>query len=613
MAQSDDPPFMKSFNELAGVATTVQPFKSLYDDLKQHLDVARDAFNFLTSKQQQQILLLLQTSSEQLQSQLPPPIVPETTPVQPQSAAPVKAEPETATKKNQPSQLSEFHDLCKTMCSRSLRKYIVSHLSDIDNIRRGAASALKSAPEPAKLVLECVGRFFLQGSKAYVKDSPMISSRQASVLMLEFFLRLIGESEADIEIVESVKQEADTASALWRNRIQSEGGPTKVCEIDARGLLLFIACFGIPGVFKDEDIRDLIRVSNITDIGHLLKRCRMLAARIPDIIGNMKKNGMHVEAVDVVYTFGIEDKFSPQTLLTSFLQDSKEAWNRSRRSGPTMQKEASVKHLAALKSVIKCLEDRKMDPVELLPGFEFKENIVKLEKEIANLSKQIMESNKIPKRKVGGIEPSKKFKGQQIKRSRFTAQESSLMASPSIIGLNNARAANYAIGMSPYDGLMPNLLDRGVSGRVQSYPSSSAVMHGYDVRTSLDVFGNPVGGGGRVHGVGVDVGMAARAGVLPMGSFSGVGSRDMAHDNVGQMVYGNDSSYRWNRVGETAAYGDRFTVQNFGGKPEGSGIDSLFRPSLSVDRFAGLTDPQSMAVDNSNPSSDLYSFADAVV
>jgi hypothetical protein len=44
----------------------------------------------------------------------------------------------------------------------------------------------------------------------------------------------------------------------------------------------------------------------------------------------MMKNGMSVEAVDVAYTFGVEEKFPPQEILTSFLRKSKEAWKRTR-------------------------------------------------------------------------------------------------------------------------------------------------------------------------------------------------------------------------------------------------------------------------------------------
>lgn len=43
------------------------------------------------------------------------------------------------------------------------------------------------------------------------------------------------------------------------------------------------------------------------------------------------KKGMHVEAVDVAVIFGMEDKFSPQTILTTFLRESKEMLKRAKR------------------------------------------------------------------------------------------------------------------------------------------------------------------------------------------------------------------------------------------------------------------------------------------
>lgn len=55
-----------------------------------------------------------------------------------------------------------------------------------------------------------------------------------------------------------------------------------------------------------------------------------------EIVENMKKHGMHVEAVDIVYTFGIEDKFSPHKILISFLRESKDAWKRTKRDAPVL-------------------------------------------------------------------------------------------------------------------------------------------------------------------------------------------------------------------------------------------------------------------------------------
>lgn len=46
----------------------------------------------------------------------------------------------------------------------------------------------------------------------------------------------------------------------------------------------------------------------------------------------MLKNKMAVDAVDIAYTFGFEDKFDPQTILTSYLQESKESSKKTKRS-----------------------------------------------------------------------------------------------------------------------------------------------------------------------------------------------------------------------------------------------------------------------------------------
>ncbi|MCD7458483.1 hypothetical protein HAX54_038358 [Datura stramonium] len=48
------------------------------------------------------------------------------------------------------------------------------------------------------------------------------------------------------------------------------------------------------------------------------------AAKIPEITEGMVKQKMEIDAVDIAYTFGIEDRFNPQKLVTSFLRESEE-------------------------------------------------------------------------------------------------------------------------------------------------------------------------------------------------------------------------------------------------------------------------------------------------
>ncbi|XP_070027539.1 uncharacterized protein [Nicotiana sylvestris] len=151
---------------------------------------------------------------------------------------------------------SELESLCEMMDGRGLRRYMVMHLFDIKGLLEQVPKALRLSSNPARLVLECVGKFYTQKGKSFVKGSQMVQARKASVLVLQCFL-LMGISD-EIEI--GVKQEAEQAALAWRKRLIAEAGILKAKEIDARGLLMLVGCFGIPGRFKNEDIRDLIWV-----------------------------------------------------------------------------------------------------------------------------------------------------------------------------------------------------------------------------------------------------------------------------------------------------------------------------------------------------------------
>ncbi|CAI0408805.1 unnamed protein product [Linum tenue] len=80
----------------------------------------------------------------------------------------------------------------------------------------------------------------------------MVSGREACVLALELFL-LMGEGEVQLE--ERVRQEAAQAAMNWRKRLVIEGGVRQASEIDAKGLLLFVAGYGIPKLFRNGELR----------------------------------------------------------------------------------------------------------------------------------------------------------------------------------------------------------------------------------------------------------------------------------------------------------------------------------------------------------------------
>ncbi|KAL0545242.1 hypothetical protein IC582_020392 [Cucumis melo] len=492
------------FDELGSLSTAIHAFQCRFNELQDHLCFIHNAIDARSKQHMSSSNSLLDNHSQLLSSlsikssTLVPtaesgrnPVYSSTHP----SRSPRSNLPETRTysgkvdgkegvdKQTESSSLSELEHLCQTMCSRGLRKYIVSHLSDLANLRHEIPLALKCAPNPAKLVFDCIGRFYLQGSKAYTKDSPMIPARQASILILELFL-ISGAAETKndkrTEIESSLKVEADLAAIAWRKRLITESGSCQASDIDARGLLLFLASFGIPTVFTNDDLRDLLRSSNSKGLSNALCHSHCLRTRIPDIIKGMTKSSKNIEAVDIIYAFGMEDVFPPQEILLSFLQECDETWKKriNEVRGSTMQlRRVSEEKLASLKCVLKCLEDHKLDPVKSLPGWKIHEMIKNLEKDIVELRKR-MEDNASLKRKTDEAS-TQKYLSQEIKRSRLASKGGFPVMSYPVNGLLEQNAATFLEDKSCFStssSSMPQkLLDGGRASQLGNYQIASSL------------------------------------------------------------------------------------------------------------------------------------------
>ncbi|KOM40713.1 hypothetical protein LR48_Vigan04g091100 [Vigna angularis] len=201
-----------SVNQLNNLSIAIQTFKSRYDELQRHFNFIKQAIDARTKELQSSgsdASPNAKETTEAIVSQ------PETGKTDSNPKPKPKAEEEEKEKvKEEEKEEDELLSLCKTMNSRGLRKYVLSRLSETASLREQVPVALKSSPKPSKLVFECIGRFFLQGSKAYTKDSPMIPARQVSVLVLEYYL-LSGCVGNEEEVEASLKKEADSAAVAW--------------------------------------------------------------------------------------------------------------------------------------------------------------------------------------------------------------------------------------------------------------------------------------------------------------------------------------------------------------------------------------------------------------
>ncbi|KAL6497143.1 hypothetical protein OROGR_029072 [Orobanche gracilis] len=574
------PPFIDYIAELKDLSAAIASFQQCYEDLHNHLVSIKAAILSKLAKETPQVTSIISSSSRKLdQSEASlKPDLPEASPkpdISETSPKPDASDGTVLQKQQHDSDPlnSELEGFCKTMCSRSIRRYLQTHLSNLSKMREEVPKALKLAPKPLQLVLESLGKFYLQGSKAYTRNSPMIPAREASIFMLECFLLMMGMDSANgtdngmLSIEKTVKVEADEAALAWRKRLVVEGGLAKASETDAQGLLLFVACFGIPDSFRRDDIRDLLSAANAKKIAGVLRNSHVLMNKIQEIVEWMVKHKMEVDAVNLIYTFGLEERFDPQNILLSYLRESSESWKNPKKgsqSPATALNEANKKQLATLKSICRCLERHKIDPTESLPGWQINEKITTLEKDVLNADRK---SGERTSQKRKGETSSRKTKNQDPKRSRYNNishgqqhQKAAASRSDGRRNFSNNRQTNH------------------------HYPSSTPVVYGGPGAGLLPESMVPSG----------DI----RPAVQYAGQGQGQGQGQVAN-HVGV------NSYVWHR---DSAANERFAGQSSLGSV---GLASLYRGSTSVDAFAGV--PNASSVGYASRGSDLYQFADAVV
>ncbi|RWR74363.1 protein FRIGIDA [Cinnamomum micranthum f. kanehirae] len=374
-----------------------------------------------------------QQEPQQPQKKEDPPLENQREPQQPQKKEDPphqnQEKPQQQPKEEDPSTVPQNLKLiCSTMSSEGLRKYVAARMgSDMGLLRDEVSDALKLAPNPGRLVLDSIGQFYLQGGRAYAStDSPAFATLSLGIVVLEFFI-LSGCSKIEPSVQNQVKR----AAVVWKSRFVQEGGICNASCEDALGLLLFVAAFGIPSEFGPRDVCELVRVSNLRGKPDALRRSPLFLGKFHDFIQGMVHMGLHVSAADLSCALGLEDKFPPKSLLSSFLvKANKTAKNMKKRDRETngKLKEILELKLAALNSVLKCLEDNKLSYADIA-FYDIKERIIELEKQLTDIVQKSIEEA-IPKRE----------EIQHAKRHQPTTERVVSQPSPSVPQKSNEEA-----------------------------------------------------------------------------------------------------------------------------------------------------------------------------
>lgn len=173
--------------------------------------------------------------------------------------------------------------ICTTTIGKNLRKYINTNKNiNPEEFRSKTASALSSAVNPEKLVINCLGGIYLQGKRAFSDPkSNAVAHLQDSIIAFELLLES-GKVGPEEELEESLKAEASEVSVKWRKRlVVFEGGIADSNDGDIIGLSLFLSCFGFPSVFKCHELYQMLHLCDLRQKTKFLKLSPILLAKLP--------------------------------------------------------------------------------------------------------------------------------------------------------------------------------------------------------------------------------------------------------------------------------------------------------------------------------------------
>ncbi|KAK7350545.1 hypothetical protein VNO77_09283 [Canavalia gladiata] len=306
----------------------------------------------------------------------------------------------------------ELVKLCKEMDAAGLHKFISDNRKNLAAVREEIPHALRAAPNAACLVLDSLEGFYcMEASNQDVKkDANLLGLRRTCIMLMECLSDFLSNSDYVPDIIsENIKDRAKAIAEEWKPRLDSlDLDASNGNSLEAHAFLQLLASFGIASGFNEEELSRLIPMVSRRRQTADLCRCLGLSEKMPGIIEVLVNSGRQIDAVNLAFAFDLTEQFSPIPLLKSYLKDARKASSpvKSVNSSPTAQIEVNERELIALKAVIKCIEEHKLD--EQYPLDPLQKRVIQLEKAKAD-KKRVTEATKPqpkrPRANGGGYGP----------------------------------------------------------------------------------------------------------------------------------------------------------------------------------------------------------------
>ncbi|XP_019168079.1 PREDICTED: FRIGIDA-like protein 4a [Ipomoea nil] len=279
--------------------------------------------------------------------------------------------------------LLKLRSFCVQMDSRSFWSFVIVRKKELEVLRSEIPKALGDCVDPAKMVLEAISEVFPKDRRE-VKSDKSNDLGWACVLLLESLIPVMMDPLVGSErmlVTPSVREKANEIAETWKKSLDERGGIENVKTPDVHTFLQHLLTFGIV---KKEDFdlyRKLVVGSAWRKQMPKLAVSLGLTDKMPEMIEELISRGQQLDAVHFSCEVGLVDKFPPVPLLKDFLKDAKKSaaaiLEDPSNSGRAAHL-AAKKELSAVRSVLKCIEEYKLEAE--FPPENLKKRLEELEK-----------------------------------------------------------------------------------------------------------------------------------------------------------------------------------------------------------------------------------------
>ncbi|PKA66720.1 Protein FRIGIDA [Apostasia shenzhenica] len=288
---------------------------------------------------------------------------------------------------------SKLEELCEKMDVEGLHKFISDNRKNLASIREEIPVALRAASNPFGFVLQSLKDFYAGEILGFdgKKDAGLLGLRRTCLMLMESLSSLTLDSDSLSEkqrLTADIREQAIAVSKYWKPKLDClDIYATSGNSLEAHAFLQLLATFGISSEFDEDEICKLIpAVSRRRQAADL---CRSLGflQKIPGLIEALINNGRQLDAVNLAFALELTEKFAPVPLLKSYIKEVRKV-SQSKVGNMTpagqqaaifsFQNEMNERELTALKAVIKCIEEHKLE--EQYPVDPLQKRVLQLEK-----------------------------------------------------------------------------------------------------------------------------------------------------------------------------------------------------------------------------------------